>query len=100
MRFCAIAAVLASQGDVAAAIPVFEKYCPDHGLREDPVAFCHRWWQRYCGRKDGECFLHDSHRKGRPVSLTVKQKQDAAEAFAKGWYSNGRKKQFTSLEQV
>lgn len=100
VRFCAIAAVLASQGDIKAAIPVFEKYCPEHDLREGKEAFIDRWWQRYLHRTDGECFLHDSHRKGRPARLKGKQKRDAAETFADGFYSNGKRKAFESLEQV
>ena len=100
VRFCAIAAVLASQGDTKAAIPIFEKYCPEHELREGQQAFIDRWWQRYLNRTDGECFLRDSHRKGRPAQLQDKHRKEAADAFASGFYSNGKRKAFESLEQV
>lgn len=100
VRFCDIAAVLVSGGDAKAAVPVFENYCPEHGIKESLKAFLDRWWQRYLNRTDGECFLHDSHRTGRPVQLTQEHKERAAKAFAAGFWSYGKKKGFESLEQV
>jgi hypothetical protein len=100
VRLCAIAAMLHFRGDAVAAAPLFEIYCPDHGLKEDLGEFCRRWWQRYLETKDGGCVLGEAHRSGRPVQLKQKAINRAAKAFAQGWYSNGKKKAFTSLEQV
>lgn len=99
-RFCAIAAMLFCSGDLAAAVPLFEKHCPNHGLREDLHEFCSRWWDNYKNRSEGVCFLHDPPRSGRPKKLEKTDIKRAAKAFAKGYYSHGKKMKFTSLEQV
>ena len=100
VRLCAIAAMLHTGGCSADAVPFFEKYCPQHGLTEDLRQFCERWWKRFteCGPND--CPLHDPQRTGRPVTLTPGLIKRAAKEFGRGYYSNGRKKRFNTVEQV
>jgi hypothetical protein len=100
VRFCAIAAMLHVAGDLKLAVPLFEKYCPSHELREDVNEFLERWWQRFQGRQDGEDFLYEAARVGRPRNVTEADRKTAAEEFAKGCYNNGKWKAFGSLKEV
>lgn len=87
-------------GDLKLAAPLFEEYCPNHGLREDPKEFLERWWQRYQDRQDGEDFLYEAARVGRPRNVTEADRSTAAKEFAKGCYNNGKWKPFGSLKEV
>lgn len=92
--------MLQCAGDAIKAHPLFEKYCPNHGLKEEINAFLRRWWERYKTRNDGECFLYDPPRPGRPKNLTTADVQLAAHMFLKGRRSHGEKKHWDSVEQV
>ena len=100
MRLCAIAAMLHYSGNAEAAVPLFKEYCPDHGLTEGLQDFCTRWWKRYQDRQDGECFLRELPRTGRPRKLQPADIAKAAKLFSQGYYSHGVKKYFTSLDEV
>lgn len=100
VRFCAVAAMLHFSGDVAQAAPLFETYCPNHGLKEGVNEFLRRWWDRYETCPKGECFLYDPPRCGRPAKVTKADAKTAAVEFDKGHWTNGKKKPFTSLQQV
>jgi hypothetical protein len=100
VRLCAIAAMLHTGACAQDAVGFFEKYCPEHGLTEDLRKFCERWWGRYVHCLPGECPLHDPQRTGRPVRLTPDLIKRAAKEFGRGYYSNGRKKCFNTVEQV
>lgn len=100
MRLCAIAAMLATGGDAVKAHPVFLEYCPDHGLQEEINAFLRRWYQRYCDREEGECFLEDKRPSGRPAFLKPEDIDTAVQQFPKGYYSHGRWHPYSSVEEV
>lgn len=100
VRLCAIAAMLNVAGDIKLAAPLFNKYCPEHDLKEGVGEFLERWWQRWQDRHDGECPLYEAHRVGRPRRVTQKDRETAAAEFVKGCYNNGKWKPFNSLKEV
>lgn len=100
VRLCAIAAMLHTGACSKDAVPIFEKYCPEHGLKEDLQQFCERWWGRCTNCPPGKCPLHDPQRKGRPISLTKEKLDKAVKMFGDGYYSNGKKKHFHTVEEV
>lgn len=99
-RLAAIIAMLQFAGDVALARPVFEQCCPNHGIHESLDDFLRRWYGRYQHRKEGECFLAETNRPGPKRRLEEKDVQRAANAFANGYYSNGKKKPWLSVNKV
>lgn len=99
-RFCAVAAMLHFQGNSIEAKPLFLKYCPNHGLHENLHTFLKRWWERYEHCPEGDCFLEEPSRPGRPARLERADIEAAAHAFNQGYYHHGKKDGYDSVEQA
>jgi hypothetical protein len=100
LRLKAVAAMLAARGDAVKAHPIFLKYAPDHGLKEEVNAFLRRWWRRHEERDEGECFLYDSPRSGRPPHLQQHHIETAVKEFSKGYWHHGLHDGWPSVEKV
>lgn len=99
VRFLAVVAMLATAGNADKALPIFKAYTKTQAVKEGED-FLGRWYERYLNCKEGENFLEDKRRSGRPKKLNDAAADICAREFKKKIPVHGKRRPYKSVEEV